>query len=556
MKSWKRKLLFSLLFVVPMGLAACGSKDNVEEAPKDADGNTIMTVGQRVEPNPKLPEGDSYSDNAYRRLIKDRLNIAIESGFEAGGEDYDRQVSLAIASQELPDLMVVNRETLEELADNDLIADLSDVYEEFASDRLKEIYESYDNSQLEAGTIDGKLLGLPGTSNDFGPGLIWIRQDWLDKLNIELDEDGNNAITLEELKDTAKTFIDKDASGTGKTQGLAFTSGLNGGDNGAVYAANGIMNALGAYPKYYFENESGEVYYGSNTPETKKGLEYLNGLFEEGIIDSQFGTRTYDDINAMMVNGELGIIPGAWHVPDWGLVQAKTSNPDAEFTPFAIENSEGEVVAPTKSITPGFAVVRKDFEQPEAVVEMFNLIYDEVAYAENMEQDFPELYEYAKLSVDGSVKPFNLEVFNNLSEIDDAVQASSAALGKSNMDDISKFIVRSNAEKIKNYLDNPEEADPTDWAVYESRLLAVNNVMNGIRESGNFKEIQALNLNDFGTIKARERSGSQVSTLEEVTFIDFVTGKESLDNFDTYVENWNNQGGKAILDEVQTVIKK
>ena len=55
---------------------------------------------------------------------------------------------------------------------------------------------------------------------------------------------------------------------------------------------------------------------------------------------------------------------------------------------------------------------------------MLNLIFDEVPNDNNMEQDFPEIYQYAQKAVDGSVRPMNIEMFKNLSEIDDAVTAS------------------------------------------------------------------------------------------------------------------------------------
>jgi len=35
-----------------------------------------------------------------------------------------------------------------------------------------------------------------------------------------------------------------------------------------------------------------------------------------------------------------------------------------------------------------------------------------------------------------------------------------------------------------------------------------------------------------------------------------VTGEESLNNFDKYVSDWNSQGGKAILEEMQKVADK
>jgi putative aldouronate transport system substrate-binding protein len=256
----------------------------------------------------------------------------------------------------------------------------------------------------------------------------------------------------------------------------------------------------------------------------------------------------------MMVNGELGIIPGPWHMPDWALVQARTTNSEAEFTPFAIEDKDGKVNGVAKPGVGNFVVVRKGFEKPELVVEMIDLLFDEVANSKDIENEFPEIYQYMQQAVDGSVRPVNIEMFKNLSEIDDAVVASDAALGETNIEDIDSFTVRNNANKIKSYLDNPKEADPTDWAVYASRLLAVDNVMNGVRQNGSFNEVHPIAI--FEKIKANERNGAQVAKIEEETFIKFVTGEESIDNFDGYVEKWNQQGGQAILDEMSTIIKE
>lgn len=553
--NWKKKLSWAILASAPIVLSACGGGDAAEEAPRNADGDIIMTIGQQTQPNSKLPEGDTYSNNAYRRLVKAELGVELESAFEASGDEYTRQVSLAMASGDIPDIMVVSRDELEELVDNDLIADLSEIYDEYASDNIKDIYNSFDGVQLDAATIDGRLMALPGTANDFGPNLVWIRQDWVDKLNIELDIDGNKALTLDELKATVKAFKEEDPGNTGKSIGTAVSYWLSSADHGGTgFSANPIINAFGAYPKNYLTDDKGQVYYGSNTPEMKQALEYLKGWFDEGLLDPQFGTRTYDDINAMMVNGELGIIPGPWHFPDWALVQAKTSNPEVEFVPYAIENAngDGKVNGMAKPGTGSFVVVRKDFEEPELAAEMINLIFDKIPNSEDMENEFPEIYEYAQKAVDGSVRPVNIELFKNLSEIADAVEATKGANGEINIADITSFTVRNNANKVKKYMDNPAEADPTDWAVYASRLLAVDGVMNTLRENNTLNEITPPVI--FEKIESSERNGAQIAKLEEETMIKFITGAESLNNFDKYVDTWNKQGGSEIIQERQEIL--
>ncbi len=547
----RRIATFAALFSSALILAGCGS----EEAKTNEDGDVIITIGRQTAPNSKLPEGDTYGDNAYTRLIKERLGIELESAFEAHGEDYDRQVSLAIASGELPDTMIVgSRDELEELVNNDLVEDLTDVFDEYADDFLKDIYDSFDGIQLEAATFDDRLMAIPSTSDDFGPNLVWMRQDWLDQLGIELDKDGNQAVTLDEIKEVAIAFQENDLGNTGKALGLPLAFWLSSsGHGGTAYTGTAIMNAFGAYPKSYLQDENGQMYYGSNTDEMKQALTLLKEWQDEGFMDPQFGTRTYDDIHAMMVNGESGVIFGPWHMPDWGLIQAKQNDPNAAFVPYAVENANGDgrVNAIANRGTGQYIVVRKGFSEPEKIMEMINLIYGEVAQSEDIEAEFPEIYDYAKIDVDGTVRPWNVVFLKAYSEIDDAVEASNAALGKIGMDDISNFFIKDNAEKIKQTLESPEDTDPVDWTRFASRYLAVNNVMGGVREQGILDEVIPPR---FDTIEANERNGAQVGKLEEETFIKFITGEESLDNFDTYVETWNNQGGAAILAEMQEVV--
>ena len=148
------------------------------------------TLGKDTQASPNFPEGDSYENNGYTRYLKNKLNVQNKNEFEAqGGDDYDRKVSLAITSGELPDIMTVsNIATLKQLVENDLVEDLTESYEKCASDAIKEIYDSFDGRALENATFDGKLMAIPSATPGIGAGLVWLRQDWLDALNLEVTE--------------------------------------------------------------------------------------------------------------------------------------------------------------------------------------------------------------------------------------------------------------------------------------------------------------------------------------------------------------------------------
>lgn len=553
MKTWKRIAAVAGLLWVTSVLGACSS--GTKDAPTNKDGKTIVTLGRQTIQNAKLPKGDSYEDNAYTRLLEKELDVELKSAFEANGDDYNRQVSLAIASGDMPDMMLVDtREELEELVENDLVADLTEVFDKHASGGLKDIYASYDEIPIEDATFDNKLMAIPATSVDFGPGLVWVRQDWIDQLGLKVDTDGDKVLTLDELKTITENFIDKDPGGTGKPVGLALNYWLTApGYGSSTYVSTPIMNAFGAYPKYYLTDEKGQVFYGSNTEATKEALTYLKGWFDEGLLDPQFGTRTFDDITAMVINGETGVVPGPWHLPDWNLFQVRETNPDVNFVPYAVsnQNGDGKINSVSDKGTGKYIVVKKDFAKPELAVEMVNVIYDKLANSDDLEKEYPEIYEYSKAGVDGTARPFNCEITDADSQLDDAIAIAAAVDGEIIIDELPNFGSKDAAQTIKSYLEDPKNAKATDWAKYNSVYQAEAKTMAATKDAGLLNELTPPK---FNNIEALTKNGAQLNKVEEEAFLKFVTGEESLDKFDDYVAKWQEQGGTAALKEMQAVI--
>lgn len=135
-----------------------------------------------------LPEGDTYENNAYTRLIKEVINVQNENVFESSADTYNSGIATMIATGKSADLMVVDQKTMNTMQKNGQLEDLTDVYETCASDRVKAIYESYGSDIFQSCTFDGKLMALPETNISDGPNLLWVRKDWLDQFNLELQK--------------------------------------------------------------------------------------------------------------------------------------------------------------------------------------------------------------------------------------------------------------------------------------------------------------------------------------------------------------------------------
>ena len=548
---WKKMMSVTLAFAMMASVSACSAKSEETGATEtgsgaaaDTEAVTIM-MGRQTLQNPKLPEGDTYENNAYTRMLEDKLNVKIVDEFEANGDDYDRQVSLALSAEDIPDIMkVTTLDELQELYENDLIADLTESYESHASDYLKGIYDSYGGRALENVTFDGKIMALPGTNADSGPSIVWIRSDWMDSLGITVDEDGNGCITIEELEMVAKEFVDKNPGNAENVVGIALASWLTSGDPDGTYSMNSLAYAMGAFPKTWYEKDGG-IIYGSTTEEMKNALSTAAGWYRDGILDPQVGTRTWDDITALLANGQTGIAFGTWHIPDWLLNNVYALNKDASFQAYALEDANGKVNCKHNDATNGYMVVSKEFAHPELAVEIANLFYDELANSSSVAEEFPEVAKYMEDGVDGSTRPFNIEVNSYTSLLDDYKDLKQCLDGEITVEEIHSAEQRTNAAVIGAYLEGTEDA--TGWAKYHSRMKGVNLIYE-LTEKDLFSWLTPVFPQTTPTM---ETNWANLEKLEEETFIKIVTGVEDVETgFAQFVENWNAQGGAQIIDEI------
>lgn len=535
------------------GSAGSASSDAGSEgnASSDNGGETIkVSLGRQTLQNVTFPNGDTYEDNAYVRMAENKLNIDITDEFEANGDDYDRQVSLALSAGEIPDMMKVGSlDELKELYENDLIADLTEVYDEYASDYLKSLYDSYEGRALSNVTIDGKMMALPGTNGDAGPSIVWIRSDWMEQLGLSIDEDNDKCITIEDVEMLAKEFMDKNPENAENVVGIAFAPWLTSGDPDGTFSMNSIAYALGAFPKTWMEKD-GQVVYGSTTPEMKEALAVVSGWFQDGTLDPQVGTRTWDDITALLANGQCGITFGTWHIPDWLLSNVYALNDKAVFEAYTLEDANGKVNCKHNDATAGYIVVSKEFEHPEIAIQIANLFYDELVNSRELLEEYPEVDDYVANGVDGSSRPFNIEINSYTSLLDDYANLKECLNGEITVEEVRTSEQRSNATSILAYMEG--NGDATGWSKYHSRSKGVE-LIQSLTENDQFNWLTPIFPQTTPTM---ETNLANLEKLEEETFIKIVTGDIDVESgFDQFVADWNAQGGGQIIKEISEQLK-
>ncbi|WP_455715166.1 extracellular solute-binding protein [Anaerosporobacter sp.] len=512
------------------------------------------TVGATVVSGTKFPEGsnDTTTDNGYTRLYKEKINIQNTNKFEAtDGEDYNQKVSMAMASGDLPDIMHVDDyATFKELVENDLIAELTDAYNNCASDLMKEIYESNDNKALDMATIDGKLYAIPTTTISGGPELLWLRGDWMDKLGLSEPQ------SIDDITNILRQFVEKDpgGNGAGKTIGLAVMPSWNTNFMYSSYAGsyqvNNIFTMNGAIPRQWITGSDGSAVYGSVQPEMKKGLEILANWYKEGLIDQQMPVRTEDDLKALVGNGQCGAFFAGWWAP-YHTVSSYTLNPDAEWRAYAIPTgSDGKVTAYTNKPNQNYFVVRKGFEHPELLIKGKNV---SLAYNQSSEAftDTSETVKYYSETVTGQYGIDPLGGFDYYNAAQLAYQHITEALdGKRDEHDMSMYenSLYESCKRYKEAIDSDQQPATDDWLNYQCRVV-----------SGKIVNDTQMNLVDpvfFDQTETMKMKWSTLIKMEEEAIMQIVTNQKDVDYFDEFVKDWMAAGGEQITKEVNEAIGK
>lgn len=250
-----------------------------------------------------------------------------------------------------------------------------------------------------------------------------------------------------------------------------------------------------------------------------------------------------------MTNGQLGITFGPWHFPDWLLNNVKSMNPEADFNVYAICDGEGKVNVVHDNASNGYMVVRKGYSNPEVLIKMANLYFDDIVNNKNLETEAPEVSEYVK-EVDNSARPIQVEINPYTSLLDDYTDIEQCVDGKISLDEVKTAESKTIIAAIERYNNDPGNADVADWSKYTSRMKGIS-LIRDLTDNEKFVwNAQAT----FDTTETMKMKNADLDKLREETFIAIVTGAKPVDYYDEFVSEWKSRGGDQITEEVQELV--
>ena len=205
----KKKIITMTLIAVTL-LSGCSSdagSKNGDNSSSQGEGPVKLTYAKMMNGTAAsgVKGGQTPEENDYIDYLREEKNLDLTLAWSAMEDDYSNKLSLNIAAGNLPDFFEVSDyDTFRQLVDNGIAADVTEAYNNKASELLKEYNESSGGRYNDAVTIDGKLYGISSGNMGYQQQILWLRADWLSNLGLETPQ------TMEELEEVLRAFTEDD----------------------------------------------------------------------------------------------------------------------------------------------------------------------------------------------------------------------------------------------------------------------------------------------------------------------------------------------------------
>lgn len=564
-ESVKRYLALATAAFMAISGAGCGAKDPGDTKKPEADDKKQETVEDEteskfVDPNDPMSAykeevrlgiisgispgmenglnnyGHSYEDNSLISEVKERFNIKVE--FDWLSSDYETKLNLSIADGDLPDVFKVNDQQLEQLVKSDLLMDMKDVFDKYASPEIKGYMEE-NQDIFETGVFDGKLLGIPSLSYGIIDNFdyVWIRKDWKEELNLPDPE------TVDELLDIARAF--KEHYGA--------TPILNDRD---LRPAMKLVPCWGTIPGIWMEQEDGSIEYGSIQPEAKEAMRNFVEWYKEGIFESEFTSCDREAIYQEMITGKAGICIDTQSML-YSVMGPLVDNlgPDAIFEPYIIPTATGERARKGISFkNNAYIVVNKNCKNPEAIMKIIN--WQDYMSNHSVGKEDPELIDMVTQEL-GVFMPF---IVLNPHIYEEEYKVTQAALHAEKEPALEELGPRgakyTHCMEWLEWRENPDQeksagVSVADWLQQGNDRSAFGIGMQYIEDGIGLKD--KMWGKPVPTLLA---TGSTLDDILKEGFTKIITGAEDIDYFDTVVEQWKKAGGDQATKEINEIYGK
>ncbi|OUS78725.1 hypothetical protein B1748_01225 [Paenibacillus sp. MY03] len=370
------KTMGALVLAVALTATACSGEQQNTQGENNArnDAKQPETVSPKEAPSFKLyvsdvnkpvPSGNLLEDPTIKYMAeKTGINPQITFFSHA---NYVDQLKLKFASDDFPDVYLgYGLSQGDGALENGLIMPLNDLIEQHGPNMKRVIPQSVWDSV----TVNGEIMAIPQPNHTPSSRVLYVRKDWMEQVGV-------TAIptTSDELLDMLRKFKDGDPNQNGEKDEIPFTMREN-----FSWTGDNIWGMWGISP-YEGIELNGEIVPGFLHPNFKKGLEFMQIMYREGLLDAEFLVNS-TPIWSQKINAGLA---GVWgHVPSDGYKWQESltdSLPDAGVDVITIPTPrgtgyDGPIGATVFPVDKSYLIM-KTAKDPASIIKFFDWLYTE-----------------------------------------------------------------------------------------------------------------------------------------------------------------------------------
>ncbi|MCI8888789.1 MAG: extracellular solute-binding protein [Hungatella sp.] len=295
--------------------------------------------------------------------IAKRTNVSLKGTTSLTNSNEEEAFNLMLSSGQLADIIgYVKSSDLEQLGRDGGLIPLNDLIDQYAPN-IKRVMEEDDRFRQAAYSLDGNIYYIPKNQELLSAEYWWIRQDWLDKLGLEVPT------TVDELHDVLYAFRNEDPNGNGIKDEVPLF------DRAGWKQPEEYLYLWDTSTTFY--PRDGKMTFEPLEENFKIGVTNLIKWYEEGILDPEFFTRGASGRDTLL-SGDLG---GCTH--DW----VSTGNynktladviPGFNMVPFTPPADHNGVVKERVSRYPGVGWgISSMCEDPVTVIKFMDFFFSE-----------------------------------------------------------------------------------------------------------------------------------------------------------------------------------
>ncbi|TBL70901.1 extracellular solute-binding protein [Paenibacillus thalictri] len=505
----KKMTLLALSTALAAGaLAGCSSGGDAQgqAGTKAADSKPVkLKVGIGTEGLQYIEGSANINEDKYTKKLREmsKTDVTLELIPHA---QYDQKLTLLFAGGELPDLLQthgINKPEVAPAVDSGVLIPLNDLIDKYGPNLKKNISkEAWDFASVSKG---GKIYGIPSVNATPNGNVMMVRKDWLDKLGMKPPK------TVDEYIEMLKAFKEKDPNGNGKQDEIPFSGREKLAFTEAFFGAYDAMPA-----DWKFEN--GQLIPNMIRPQMKDALTVYKRLYEQKLLDNEVFVQKPKDWDAK-IKGQ-GIV-GLWiHGPrlaDKWAAEVKTGTPTSQLdiipAPVGPDGKGGLSIG--SSVGGNVWVIPKTTKNPENAIKFLDWFYSD------------EAQKFLTYGIEG----------------DDYTVESGKI--KYKYPEKQEDIYREEMHLTWLRLIGPSHLTDTEFMKNRPSGDLVLKAMDVASKEG--RKNDGLGMPALPTLQARPELGRDGLWLELAAKI--VTGKESPDAFEKFVDDWKKRGGDQVIKE-------